>query len=108
MHKALITRRKFLNCKQEGHETFEIFNERVFKLSDELEAAAHQVKDINAIMTIFQGMLQEYKAFVQCLTVNKSSSDLDLDETIQKKLTDVLNEFKKNAFFFNPILIFGL
>ena len=36
-----FTRRKFLNCKQEGNETVENHIERVFMLRDELEAAAH-------------------------------------------------------------------
>ena len=48
-----FTRRKFLYCKQEGNETVECYIERVFRLRDELEAAAHQVIDIDAIMTIF-------------------------------------------------------
>ena len=53
-----------------------------FQVKRWIEAAAHQVQDIYAIMTIFQWISLEYETFVQCLTVNKSSSDLDLDETI--------------------------
>ena len=44
-------------------------------------------------MTIFHGISQDYEIFVQCLTVNKSSSDLDLDETINAL---ILEEKRRN------------
>ena len=44
-------------------------------------------------MTIFQGISQEYETFVQCLPVNKNSSDLDLDETVNAL---ILEEKKRN------------
>ena len=93
-----FTSRKFLNCKQESNETVESLIERVFRLRKELEAAAHQVKDKQAIMIIFKGISQEYVTFVQCLTVNKSSSDLDLDEIVnalileEKRINEKINE----------------
>ena len=40
-HGINFTGRKFLNFKQEGNETVKSFIEKVFRLRDELEAAAH-------------------------------------------------------------------
>ena len=49
---------------------------------------------IKALMTIFQGISQEYEKFVQCFTVNKSSSYLDLDETINALILEEKRSLK--------------
>jgi hypothetical protein len=75
-----FTRRNFFNCKQENNESVASFIERVASLREELEAAEHEMKDIDSIMTIIQGISSSYEVYVQCLTVNKKASELKLED----------------------------
>ena len=50
-----------------------------------LEAAECDISDEDMIMTIIHGIKQAYETFIQCLTVNQKSNQLDLD-TIENAL----------------------
>ena len=60
----------------------EDFIDRVINSSEELEAAGLSILEHDLILTILQGILPSYENCVQCLTVNKSLQDIDLDNTV--------------------------
>ena len=77
-----FSRKKYFNSKQGANESVEDFIDRVINSDEELEAAGLIILEHDVILTILQGLLPSYENFVQCLTVNKSLQDIDLDDIV--------------------------
>ncbi len=78
-------------------------------MKEELEATGCTITDEDTLMTIIQGIKPEFETFVQCLTVNKTTTELNLENTItslireEKRRNESTNQsdFKEDQMFFS-------
>jgi hypothetical protein len=74
---------RFMNHRQDEEESVENFTDRVVQARENLAALDQELADSQVILTIMQGLRQEYENVAQFLLMNKKLDELDAEELIE-------------------------
>ena len=102
MQLQFVLRNKFLGCKKSRNEKMSDFVDRLTSISREITSSGSKVEDADFLLTLMNGIHEEFGAYVSAISGKKSVNEVTKDEIIPLLIRE--DELRRSMIGSSPAL----